>query len=188
MGMTHTALLPGWLRTVWIIASCAVTVVHLRHVWVMNGQRRYWHLGHVLMAVGMVYMYLPHSAHLIPKESGTVLYAAAAIGAVLAAALFRLRDGILNPLWIVVAVEMAVMVYMFLPMHTRSPMLSYLLAVYLAGVGTAWALGKWDRHYLSDRRPGVSHTAPLPVRETGPALRVSLATMSGAMTYMLLAM
>jgi hypothetical protein len=48
--MTHTALLPGWLRGVWIVAACAVVVVHLRHVWVMSGQRRYWHVGHVLMA------------------------------------------------------------------------------------------------------------------------------------------
>jgi hypothetical protein len=186
--MTHTALLPDWLRTVWIIASGAVAVVHLRHVWVMNGQRRYWHIGHVLMAVGMAYMYLPHSAHLMPKESGTTLYAAAAIGAVLAAVLFRLRVGIFNPLWIIVAVEMAAMVYMFLPMHTRSPTLSYLLAVYLSGVGTAWALGKWDRHYLSDHGSTVGHIGSLPIRATAPALRVSLATMSGAMTYMLLAM
>jgi hypothetical protein len=186
--MTYTALLPGWLRTVWIIASCAVAAVHLRHVWVMNGQRRYWHVGHVLMAVGMAYMYLPHSAHFVPTESGTALYAAAAIGGIIASALFRLRDGVINPLWIIVAVEMAVMVYMFLPMHTRSPMLSYVLAVYLAGVGTAWALGKWDRHYLSDRNRAVGQTASLTVRATAPTLRVSLVTMSGAMTYMRLTM
>lgn len=186
--MTHSALLPDWLRIVWITASCAVAAVHLRHVWVMTGQRRYWHVGHVLMAMGMAYMYLPHSVHVVSTETGTALYAAAAIAAVGAATMFRARHGVLNPLWIVVAIEMAVMVYMFLPMHTKSPMLSYLLAVYLAAVGTAWALGKWDRHYLSDHHPTMGQTASLAVRATAPALRGSLVTMSGAMTYMLLAM
>ncbi|OZM76553.1 hypothetical protein [Pseudonocardia sp. MH-G8] len=81
---------------------------------------------------------------------------------------------------------MAVMAYMFLPMQARSPLLSYLLAVYLAGIGAAWALGRWDHHYLSDHRP-VHATSPS-VQRTPPALRVSLATMAGAMAYMLFAM
>ncbi|OZM76552.1 DUF5134 domain-containing protein [Pseudonocardia sp. MH-G8] len=96
--MTHTALLPGWLRGVWIAAVCAVVVVHLRHVCVMSGQRRYWHVGHVLMAAGMAYMYLPHSYQPIPGESGTAAFAAAAAASIAAAALFRMRYGVLNPL------------------------------------------------------------------------------------------
>ena len=102
--------------------------------------------------------------------------------------MFRIRDGVLNPLWILITAEMAVMAYMFLPMHVRSPLLSYLLAVYLAGIGTTWALGTWDRHDLSDHRPILVHATPPSVRRTAPALRVSLATMAGAMAYMLLAM
>lgn len=183
--MMHTALLPGWLRAVWIVASCAVAAVHLHHVRMMRGQHRYWHVGHVLMAGGMAYMYLPHSAHLISSGSGTAVFATAMAGSTIAAVLFWLRDGILNPLWILVTVEMAVMAYMFLPMQARSPLLDYLLAVYLAGIGMAWALGKWDRHYVPDRRPVTVRTT---VHTTAPALRVSLVTMAGAMAYMLLAM
>lgn len=184
--MTHTALLPGWLRGVWIVAASAVAVVHLRHVWVMSGQRRYWHVGHVLMAAGMAYMYLPHPSHPIPDGSGTAAFAAAAAASIVAAAVFRIRDGVLNPLWILITAEVAVMAYMFLPTQARSPLLSYTLAVYLAGIGAAWALGRWDRHYLSDHRP-VHATSPS-VQRTPPALRVSLATMAGAMAYMLFAM
>lgn len=184
--MTHTApLLPDWLRVVWILALCAVAAVHLRHVRLMSGQRRFWHVGHVLMAGGMAYMYLPHSAHQVPQWTGTAVYATAAGGAVVVAAALGIRDGVINPLWSLITVEMLVMTYMFLPMNARSSLLSYLLAGYLAGIGVLWALGRLDRHY----RPSHSgHTVRASARSTASALRVSLVTMAGAMAYMLLAM
>lgn len=186
--MMHAAMLPAWLRIVWIVASCVVAAVHLPHLLVMRGQHRYWHVGHVLMAAGMAYMYLPHSAQLIPNQGGMALFATAAAGAIVAAVVFRIRDGFLNPLWILITAEMAVMVYMFLPMNAHSPLLSSLLAVYLAGIGIAWALGWWDRHYLSERRPAAVQTMSVSARPTAPALRGSLVTMAGAMAYMLVAM
>ncbi|WP_216214705.1 DUF5134 domain-containing protein [Amycolatopsis aidingensis] len=182
--MEHTALLPGWLRVVWVVASCAVALVHLRHVWVMTGQRRLWHIGHVLMASGMAYMYLPHPVHWIPHEAGAAAFTAAATGSLVAAMSFRLRESVLNPLWILITVEMAVMVYMFLPMTARTPLLSYILVVYLVMTGIGWILGRWDRNY----RPASAQEAPRPIRPAPPALRVSLVTMIGAMAYMLLAM
>lgn len=154
----------------------------------MNGQRRYWHVGHVLMATGMAYMYLPHSTHVIPSVAGASVFAGAAAASIGAAASLRLRDGALNPLWILIIIETAVMVYMFLPMNARSVLVSSVMAVYLAGVGTLWALGRWDRHYVSaQRRPSVVH-ASTPGGPTAPALRLSLATMAAAMAYMLVAM
>lgn len=182
--MTHSALLPGWLRALWIVASCVVAGVHVHHVWVMAGQHRLWHLGHVLMAGGMAYMYLPHSAHLIFHEVGIVGFAVAASGSLAAAVSFRLREGVLNPLWILITIEMAVMIYMFLPMTARTPLLGYILVVYLVATGIGWVVGRWDRHY----RPATTHGAPLPVRSATPALRISLVTMIGAMAYMLLVM
>lgn len=200
MMMTQMWLLPDWLRAVWIVALCGVAVLHLRHAWVMTGQRRYWHIGHILMGVGMAYMYLPHSAHLIPSVAGTAVFATAAIASTIAAVWFRLRYGALQPLWILSVVEMAVMIYMFLPMSTRSALLSYALAAYLFGQGVLWALGVWDR-YLVDRRLAgafadkpriqslnVSNVAPSLAGQSSPALRVSLVTMTAGMAYMLLAM
>lgn len=171
--MMHTALLPGWLRVMWIVASCAVAAVHLHHVRVMRAQHRFWHVGHVLMATGMAYMYLPHAAHVLPSAAGTAVFAVAAMASIGVAVVLWLRDGVLNPLWILITVETGVMAYMFLPMNTRSALLSTVLAVYLAGIGLLWAVGRWDRHYRSD---GVL------------ALRVSLVTMAGAMAYMLMTM
>lgn len=81
----HAGLLPTWVRIAWIIAFCTIAVVHLRHVWVMTGQRRYWHVGHVVMAAGMAHMYLPHPAQLVPAAAGMAVFAIAA-GAALAAA------------------------------------------------------------------------------------------------------
>lgn len=194
--MTHTApLLPGWLRAAWIVALCAVAIVHLRHIWVMRGQRRYWHVGHALMATGMAYMYLHHSAHSLPNPGGAAVFVVAATASIAAAMAFRLRDGIFNPLWIFAAVEMAAMVYMFLPANTRSTLLSVVLAAYLAAIGLLWALGKWDGHYHATQPHASDEHSASPVRLAAAAdpprqanmwLRASLATMTAGMAYMLL--
>lgn len=195
--MTDAGLLPDWLRIVWITALCAVAAVHLRHVWIMSGQRRYWHVGHVLMAAGMAYMYLPHSAHLLPSSGGAAVFVVAASASIAAAIMFRLRDGALNPLWILATMEMAAMVYMFLPMSARSMLVSFVLAAYLAAIGLLWALGRWDGHYHA-AQPSVvdgdsanpmllaAAAAAVPRRQAMPLLRVSLATMTAGMAYMLL--
>lgn len=186
--MMQTPLLPAWLRVVWIVGFCAVAVLHLRHSRVMAGPLRYWHAGHVLMGVGMAYMYLPHSAQPLPDGAGRIVFAVAAAAAAVAAVRSWFRDGALNPLWILAVVEMAVMVYMFLPMGTRPLLLSYGLAAYLVALGALWALGAWDHHYLVHYRPAAGWTDHSHVGRTSPVLRASLATMTAGMSYMLLVM
>ncbi len=196
--MTHTVLLPDWLRAAWITALCAVAVIHLRHVWVMRGQRRYWHVGHVLMATGMAYMYLPHSVHWLPNSAGAAVFLVAATASITAAVAFRLRHGLFNPLWILATMEMAAMAYMFLPVSSRSMLLSVVLAVYLAAIGLLWALGKWDGHYhaaqptvapCGDSESRMRFTASAdPPRQAILWLRASLTTMTAGMAYMLVVM
>ncbi len=184
-------MLPGWLRAGWVVVFGAVVALHLHHAYNMAGQRRYWHVGHVLMGAGMAYMYLPHSLHLLPDSAGTAGFAAAGLVAVSAAGWFRRRDGTFNPLWGLAVVEMAVMSYMFLPMSTRPALLSYGLAIYLAGQGVLWVLGVWDR-FLAHRgfatpaatralRSGAAGRAG----QASPTLRSSLVAMAAGMAYML---
>jgi hypothetical protein len=63
MSLAHgaTNILPNWLAVVWTLAFIAIVVIHVRHLRDTRGQQRLWHSTHVLMAVGMVFMYAPAS-------------------------------------------------------------------------------------------------------------------------------
>ncbi len=196
-------MLPEWLRAGWVLAFGAVAALHLRHAAVMAGQRRYWHVGHVLMGAGMGYMYLPHSVHVLPQPisavAGSAGFAVAAVVAVGCAVWFRLRAGVTNPLWVLAVAEMGVMSYMFLPVSMQPALLSHGLALYLAGQGLLWALGVWDR-YLVERqldhavadtprnRPASAGAAVSVLDRAAAPLRASLVVMAAGMAYMLLAM
>ena len=52
-------LLPDWLGLIWALIFLPVAASHLRHMTHTTGQRRSWHACHVLMAVGMAFMYVP---------------------------------------------------------------------------------------------------------------------------------
>lgn len=141
------ALLPTWLRVVWVVLLGAVLVAHVGHAWALPGQRRWWHLGHTVMATGMALMYaLPHMHE--PGwlyRAGLVLFALLAIAVTgVVVALWR-REGALNPLWVFSAAEMLVMTYMFLPASAKLSGVGYILAVYMGMQSLAWALGLWDR-------------------------------------------
>lgn len=191
----QTWLLPEWLRTTWIVVLVVIAVLHLGHARGMGGQRRYWHLGHVLMAVGMAEMYAPFSPPLLPGVVGMALFALAVGAAAAAAVWLRRREGAWPVLWVLSSAEMAAMAYMFLPMSAHSALLSYVLAAYLLGQSLLWAFGTWDRYLLPgrtaidpvDRRSVAADRAAVPVRRSSPALRFSLVAMSACMAHMLLA-
>ncbi|WP_170220741.1 DUF5134 domain-containing protein [Amycolatopsis cihanbeyliensis] len=176
----HTGILPEWLRVAWIVALCVVALLHTGHMWAMNGRRRYWHAGHVLMALGMVYMYLPHRVQPVPAALAMALFGTATVLAVVVALVLWSRDRTVDLLWLLIAVEMSVMAYMFVPAAAQVVAIRYGLAAYLAGVGALWVLGRWDRHYLAGPGAALEST-----RRASPALRLSLATMAAGMSYML---
>ena len=127
----------------------------------MSGQRRYWHVGHVMMALGMAYMYLPPPGQVIPNVFGLALFVTAAGVSVSVFLLVRIGDGAASLLWLMSAAEMAVMAYMFMPMNAHFALLSYGLAAYLVVIGLSWVLGTWDPHYLRQRNDTVVHTMSL---------------------------
>lgn len=159
--MTMTMqLLPTWLRVVWVVALGAVVVLHVGHAWAMPGQRRWWHVGHTAMAVGMALMYaLPRMLFPGLYRVGLVLFALLTVTVAAVTVALRRHESTLNPLWVFSAVEMLVMTYMLLPPSVTPSWLTYLLIGYLSVQIVGWAFGLWDRLPVF-RRPVLAGSAP----------------------------
>src|SRR6476661_1929603 len=211
--MTSMPLLPDWLRVVWVVALGVVIVTHVWHAYCRPGQHRWWHAGHILMAAGMAVMYVPGSMT-EPGLSrvGVVLFGGVALATAAVTVVLRRRESALNPLWVVAAVDMLVMAYMWLPAAIRPSLLDYALAAYLGCQLLAWAL--WGRDHVIARPPVPAATAPMMagagpgrpaaarpsapltypsaavglIAERAPVVRASLAVMAASMSYMLIVM
>lgn len=198
--------LPGWLRLTWAVLLGAVVIVHIGHAIGVNGQHRWWHVGHTLMAAGMALMYLlPRMAHPGLYEAGLVAFLLLAVAMAAVVALVWRREDVLNPLWVAAAVDLMAMTYMFVPTTSRPAQVTFLLMLYLGSQAVAWLMGLWNRvpnlspepFRVSDaasanvgevdsvQRPeravGLQATASLSVRST-------LAVMAASMAYMLAVM
>ncbi len=212
--MTSEPLLPDWLRVIWVVALGVVIVTHLWHAYCRPGQHRWWHAGHIFMAAGMVVMYLP-GAMAVPGlfQGGVVLFGGVAVAIAAATAVLRRREGALNPLWLVAAMDELIMAYMWLPAAIRPALLNYALATYLGCQMLAWVLGWWERDPVTARPPvpaaaeptmvraapgrlAASPSAPLArppaavglIAERAVVIRASLAVMAASMSYMLIVM
>jgi hypothetical protein len=151
VGGTHgtTNILPEWLAVIWTLAFIAILVIHTRHILDSDGQRRIWHSGHVLMALGMVFMFAPSSIdHFnIPSGVWQLMFANGAL-AVLAWMLAQTFSGrAINVLWLVMATDLAAMAYMWSPGGFQAP-ITWLLVAYFAAQSLLW---------VSDRMRGLDH-------------------------------
>lgn len=185
-------LLPTWLAVALAVVFAGVFLAHLRHAAETHGQRRLWHCGHVLMACSMVFMTLPASSDPFPLPDGLWRgMFAIALAATLAAVAVQAAT---SALWIVLATDLAAMVYMWSPAAFRWP-------VTLA-FGGCLALEAWlwtsDRAGSLERPLRVGRVAVDPDGALGLAaavplashrdLRVSMTMMSAGMAYMIVAM
>ncbi|MGB7795292.1 MAG: hypothetical protein WBL53_03380 [Pseudonocardiaceae bacterium] len=210
-------LLPQWLRIVWAVALAGVLLLHVWHAWSRPSQPRWWHIGHIIMALGMMGMYLLGMAHPGLYRVGVVFFAVMTVALATTAVVFRRREHVLNPLWVASAVDMLTMTYMLLPSAAQPAGLRWVFIAYLAWQILAWALGLWDR--VPVLQPAPSPLGPVPATRatatTGtvqavaaataipapsegrvlgltahctPAIRISLAVMAASMAYMLAVM
>jgi hypothetical protein len=192
-----TNILPAWLAVVWTLVFIAVIVIHARHLLESDGQRRVWHSGHVLMALGMAFMFAPASIdHFnIPAAFWQLAFANAALAA-LAWMLVQALDGrAINVLWLVMAIDLGAMAYMWSPSGFQAP-LTWILIVYFVAQSLLW---------LSDRMREVDHKTlwggsfsvtpggTVAIEAAEPLvcfrdLRVSMMAMTLGMAYMFAAM
>lgn len=190
-------LLPVHGALFWVpllAAVCALHVIHL--LWMRGGSRRF-HLVHLLIGLGMIYMFAPWSE--MPLDAGIPVWSYAALAVLLGGwiGLELQRGRRVNLLWLLAAAECAAMSYMFAVHHGRAdvPELSRLLvALYLVLVA-AWVHG-----WLAEPVPG-RRNSPVPY-DVGPAgaparqlvcagrwdVAAAEAAMSLAMAYMFLGM
>lgn len=198
MGVRHgaTNILPDWLAVIWTLVFLVVLVVHARDLRHTRGERRFWHSGHVLMAVGMVFMYAPASLdHFnIPGGFWPLLFANGC-GAVIAWILARALNGQgVNGLWLVLAFDLAAMAYMWSPSGFVAPITWLLVACYAVGA-VLWATDSFRR--LDDRvivgGASVNPDGTMSISAVGPLvcernLRPSMFVMTLGMAYMFAAM
>jgi hypothetical protein len=193
-----TPMMPTWVRLVWAGALAVALLMHLTHVYRMPGQHRWWVLGHVAMAAAMIPMYLPEllgGADFSPL--GLPLFACAAFVAAAVGVAMRYRENVLNPLWVMLAIDLAIMAYMWLPATNRSHTLDGVLVTYFLYQIVAWTFGIWDRVPVLERSaPGGRHSPRPPPTvavvgltvHTGLTARAILAVMAASMGFMLVAM
>jgi Domain of unknown function (DUF5134) len=201
MSMTvagHTTnILPNWLAVIWMLVFLAIIAVHGRHVLESEGQRRVWHSGHVLMAVGMAVMFAPASVNHfnIPAGFWSLAFANAAIAIVLWMLVQAFAARGTNLLWLLMAFDLAAMAYMWSPSGFQAPV-TWLLVAYFTAQAVLWGTNRmrdFDERTIFGGAVTVTPDGALAASVAEPLicykdLRVSMAAMTIGMAYMFAAM
>ena len=127
--MYRVNLMPDWAQWFWVGIFLSIGVTHLAHLVRMHGLRRIWHLGHVLMGVGMAYMFVPLQYRDTSPRHWQVVFAAATVLA-FGYALLKARKGTqIDIPWITLTVDLGAMIYMWAMMSGIAwPTISYAAA------------------------------------------------------------
>ncbi len=196
-GAHGTNILPAWLAVIWTLAFIAIIVIHALHLRDSEGQRRLWHSGHVLMAVGMAFMFAPSSIdHFnIPSGFWQLAFANAAIAIVLWMLAQALSGRAINVLWLVMAVDLGAMAYMWSPDGFQAP-ITWMLVAYFAAQALLWVTNRMrevDHKTLLGGGIAVTPGGAVAMSSAEPLvcfrdLRASMFAMTLGMAYMFAAM
>jgi Domain of unknown function (DUF5134) len=134
--------LPTWLSVLLAAVFVGILVVHLWHLAAMAGRSRLWHGSHVLMSLGMIDMLWSGDAMVVSSSAGQIIFGVAAGGfALLTAA--EAEPGAFPWLWLITALDLVAMVYMFAMMSSaRHLVLTVLLVVWFAVEALGWVSGR----------------------------------------------
>jgi hypothetical protein len=192
-----TNILPEWLAVVWTLAFIAIIVIHTLHLRDTHGQRRLWHSGHVLMAFGMAFMFAPSSIDHFNVPSGfwQLAFANGAIATVLWMLAQALNGRAINVLWLVMAIDLGAMAYMWSPSGFQAP-LTWILVAYFAAQSLLWVTNKMrdvDHKTLLGGGFSVTPGGAVAMSAAEPLvcfrdLRASMFAMTLGMAYMFAAM
>jgi Domain of unknown function (DUF5134) len=142
-------VLPSWLAVLWMLVFVAILVIHIRHVAASTGQRRVWHGGHVAMGIGMIFMYAPASIDSfdIPNGFWQIAFADGALAIVAWMLTRAVERRAVNVLWVITAIDMGAMAYMWSPGGFQAP-ITWALVAYFVLQGALW---------VTDRMRSVDH-------------------------------
>jgi hypothetical protein len=196
-GAGSTNILPSWLAVLWTLVFFVIIAVHARHVLQSEGQRRWWHSGHVLMAIGMAFMYAPASIDSlnIPAGFWSLAFANGAIAILLWVLVQAFSGRGTNLLWLVMAFDLAAMAYMWSPTGFQAP-ITWLLVAYFAAQALLWGTDRmrdYDERTIFGGGVSVTPDGALAASVAEPLicfkdLRASMAAMTLGMAYMFAAM
>ena len=203
-GMTNSVtmggpnLLPDWVRALWITAYVVILIIHLYHAATMGGEHRAWHSVHILMALGMIWMFLPTPPAIIPALAWQLAFALAALLIVVWFIWSFSRRRAVNFVWVTSLIAVLAMIYMFALPGAAIPLLTYVLVAYFVAEAIAWFIGAFDEVETGRRRllpyavgPRSDYASKFahPLTEAGSLnVRVTLGIMALGMAYMFLAM
>jgi hypothetical protein len=197
VGSHTTNILPSWLAVIWMLVFFVIIASHGRHVLESEGQRRFWHSGHVLMAVGMAVMFAPASVDYfnIPTGFWSLAFANAAIAIVLWTMVQAFAGRATNLLWLPMAFDLAAMAYMWSPSGFQAP-ITWLLVAYFAVQAVLWGTDRmrdFDERAIPGGAASVAPEGALAASVAEPLicykdLRVSMSAMTIGMAYMFAAM
>lgn len=202
-GMVH--LLPSWVRWIWLGIFAFILVPHATHPLRTRGVARLWHSLHLLMAVGMTYMFLPLESDAVLRRAWELVFVGVTVfvGGCAVWKLFT-RTRIDLP-WVTLTVDLGIMAYMLAMMdgHGWAP-LSYGAAFWCASEAVAWFTGELSGRHEDQWLPkaiglhGGDHRAAQALRSVAGAKsiahevswlsRTTLGLMSLGMAYMLVTM
>jgi Domain of unknown function (DUF5134) len=196
-GAHGTNILPEWLAVIGTLLFIAIIVIHALHLRDSHGQRRLWHSGHVLMAFGMAFMFAPASIdHFnIPSGFWQLTFANGALAIVLWMLAQALSGRAINVLWLVMAIDLGAMAYMWSPSGFQAPV-TWLLVAYFAAQSLLWVTDRMrdvDHKTLPGASFSVAPGGAVAISAAEPLvcfrdLRVSMFAMTLGMAYMFAAM
>ena len=185
-------LFPMWIMIVWIVALAAVLVFHCGHLVHMGGQHRWFHLSHVVMLIGMLYMYasMAFKWDWVPNGVWIAIYVVTTVAIIAWMVTRFVKKEPFSYLWILALVQQAAMIYMWLPMKYWVAWLSYGLAAYFLLETIAWLVGLCD-----DGKAGRGNAVGpgdrakvIPLGHSTAWGRISMAIMAASMGYMFVGM
>lgn len=214
--MMGSTWLSSWLGSVLWVAYVAVIVVHVHHISGATAQGRFWHGGHLLMALGMIVMFAPTHSMVVSPSVSTAIFVVAAVAMGVFAVSEVARGGARGAIVVIAAVDLAAMAFMFSPASMRLTWLSLVAAVWFVVQTLGWVTGhlsalvalspvgrELTRHPATpadardaqpaDRRSGglLRRTVPSAVWRTSGydrGIRITLGLMALGMAYMFLAL
>jgi len=196
-GSGTTNILPEWLAVIWTLVFIVIIVVHALHLRDSEGQRRIWHSGHVLMAFGMAFMFAPSSIdHFnIPSGFWQLVFANGAIAILLWMLVQAMSGRVVNALWLIMAIDLGAMAYMWSPSGFQAP-ITWILVAYFALQTVLWLTNRMrdiDHRTLFGGGFSVAPDGAVAISAAEPLvcfrdLRVSMSAMTLGMAYMFAAM
>jgi len=137
-------LLPMWLGVLGVVMFGLIAGSHLRHLLMTTGERRPWHVCHVLMALGMACMFAPAAIDIqpVPAILWQLLFAVAAGATAVRWLAGWTGNASDNPLWLLTAIDLGAMVYMW-SSGSFTPALTWVLVAYLVVEAGLWAVNAY---------------------------------------------